>query len=161
MSAPSVHVRIGEVRVLATEGVLFAIGLGSCVAVALYDRDQKISGLAHVMLPECRGRRGDSPGRYAASAVPRLVELMVAAGAQKAGLTARIVGGAAMFGDILPASGARLGDRNVSAVKAALELASIPIAGEDVGGAHGRSVYMDVNNGSVVIRSVQRPDVTL
>lgn len=161
MSTARVHVRIGEASVLSAEGILFAVGLGSCVAVALCDPDQKVCGLAHVMLPEGTGRSADQQGRYASMAVPKLIEMMVAAGAQKPAIFARLVGGAAMFSDILPTSGACLGERNVAAVKAALEQASIPLQGEAVGGSYGRSVYLDAQDGSLVIRTVQRADVVL
>jgi chemotaxis protein CheD len=49
-----VPVRIGDVKVAAGPSVLFTIGLGSCVAVALYDPERRIGGLAHAMLPDPR-----------------------------------------------------------------------------------------------------------
>jgi len=154
------HVKIGEARIAVGDGVLFAIGLGSCVAVILYDAECRIGGLAHVMLPEPT-REHPLPGRYATQAVPYLIERMVEAGANADRMFARIVGGAAMFPDLLPAEGARLGDRNVAAVKGALELAKVPLRAADVGGGFGRSVYFDANEGSVVIRAVRRDDVLL
>ena len=42
MTSERIHVKIGEVRVAAETGVLFTIGLGSCVAVALYDPRVKV-----------------------------------------------------------------------------------------------------------------------
>jgi chemotaxis protein CheD len=161
MSEERHHVKIGEVKVLETEGVLFTIGLGSCVAVILYDPAKKIAGLAHVMLPEGNLSENGLPGRYAPSAVPFLVDQMVEKGARKRGMYARIVGGASMFKDLLPVEGLQLGDRNVTAVKNALTKASIPLRGEDVGGTFGRSVFFNARDGSVVIRAVRRDDVTL
>ncbi len=35
----------------ATEGTLTTIGLGSCVAIVLYDAQARVGGLAHVLLP--------------------------------------------------------------------------------------------------------------
>ncbi|NLY51006.1 MAG: hypothetical protein GX062_08405, partial [Firmicutes bacterium] len=32
--------------------VLCTIGLGSCVGIALYDRETRVGGLAHIMLPQ-------------------------------------------------------------------------------------------------------------
>ena len=160
MSAERYHVKIGEARVAVGDGVLFAIGLGSCVAVILYDEPNRIGGLAHVMLP-VKTREHPLPGRYAPLAVEYLIASMVEAGAQPENLFARIVGGAAMFRDVLPAEGARLGDRNVEAVKAALAKASVPLRGEEVGGGNGRSVYFDAGEGSVLIRAVRRDDILL
>jgi chemotaxis protein CheD len=155
------HVKIGELKVIADVGVLYTIGLGSCVAVILYDPGKKIGGLAHVMLPAPTPRAEPSPGRFAPLAVPALVDEMVKLGARKRGMYARISGGAAMFKDVLPAEGVRLGERNIAAVKDALAKASVPLRGEDTGGSFGRSVFFDAADGSVLIRAVRRDDLVL
>ena len=156
-----VHVKIGEIKVARSEGTLFTIGLGSCVGVALYDPKQKVAGLAHVMLPEPSTRPNQLPGRSAPTAIPELVRVMLAAGARKRGMYARIVGGAAMFESVLPSEGVRLGTRNVEAVRDALVKAQIPLRGEDVGGSFGRSVFLDAADGKLLIRAVKRDDVVL
>ena len=155
------HVKIGELKVIAEEGVLYTIGLGSCVAVILYDPGKKIGGLAHVMLPVPTPRGHPSPGRFAPIAVPALIDEMVQLGARKRGMYARISGGAAMFKDVLPMEGLQLGERNITAVKEALAKASVPLRGEDTGGSHGRSVFFDAADGNVLIRAVRRDDIVL
>ena len=155
------HVKIGEVRVASNEGVLYTIGLGSCVAVAMYDPKEKVCGLAHVMLPEVNGTSNMAPGRFAPTAVEMLIEMMTNAGARDRGMYARIAGGAAMFAEVLPTEGVSLGERNVLAVKAALAKAAIPLQGEDVGGSFGRSVFLNANDGSFLIRAVRRDDILL
>lgn len=154
------HVKIGEIRIASDEGVLFTIGLGSCVAVALYDPGKKIGGLAHVMLPEVKLLH-PSPGRFAPTAVANLVSMMITAGARKRGMYARIVGGAAMFKDVLPTDGVHLGERNVAAVKAALASAAIPLRAEDCGDSFGRSVFLNVDDGTLLVRAVKRDDLVL
>lgn len=161
MSEP-VHVRIGEVCVRSEQGVLFAIGLGSCVGVALYDPRYKVAGLAHVMLPEPPARKTDFVrGRYARTAIEMLVDQMVEAGARKRGMYARIVGGAAMFADVLPQEGIGLGERNVAAVIKTLGKHSIPLKAQQTGGSYGRSVFLDADNGTLTIRAVRRDDVVI
>lgn len=155
------HVKIGELKVISDEGTLYTIGLGSCVAVVLYDPGKKIGGLAHVMLPSDTPRGHPSPGRFAPLAVPNLIAEMVRIGARKRGMFARIAGGAAMFKDVLPAYGVHLGERNVAAVKEALARASVPLRGEDTGGSFGRSVFLDAADGTVLVRAVRRDDVHL
>jgi chemotaxis protein CheD len=155
-------VRVGELRISPGEDVLFAIGLGSCVAVALYDSEQRIGGLAHIMLPSpADARAGAPPGRFASSGIALLLDMMQASGAARQLVSARIAGGASMFAGVLPESGRNLGERNIEAVRAALLHASVPIIGEDVGGMHGRSVYLDTRAGSVVVSSVGFGDVVL
>lgn len=162
MSPTRVAVRIGEVRVARERSILFTIGLGSCVAIVLYDARVRVGGLAHAMLPApLRSNREPAPGRCVSTAVPALLELMVQHGAHAAHIRARLAGGASMFATLLPEEGRRLGTRNVEAARAALCAAGIPLDGEEVGGDHGRSVFLDTGDGSVVVRSVIRPDVCL
>ena len=161
MNEPRIHVKIGEIKVARAEGTLFAIGLGSCVAVVLYDARERVGGLAHVMLPQPTPSPNQLPGRSAPTAIPEMLRIMEAAGARKRGTYARIVGGAAMFESVLPAEGLRLGARNIEAVKQALSSAKIPLRGEDVGGTFGRSIYFDAADGKVLVRAVKRDDVVL
>jgi len=60
--------------------VLVAMGLGSCIGVALLDRASPVAGLAHVVLPE--GRSGTAvPAKFADTAVPELIRQVSALGA--------------------------------------------------------------------------------
>lgn len=47
----STRVTIAQVRIDQSPAVLAAYGLGSCVAVALYDPEARIGGLGHLLLP--------------------------------------------------------------------------------------------------------------
>jgi chemotaxis protein CheD len=167
MSAPAGDgerhpVRIGELKVGRGGSILFTLGLGSCVAVALYDARSRVGGLAHVMLPTAADARpGAPPGRFAATAVTGLLAMMVEAGVAAVDVRARIAGGASMIATVLPDGGRALGRRNVEAVRAALDVASIPIDAEDVGGDHGRSVFLHTADGRLRIRSVKCGDVLL
>lgn len=154
-------VRIGELKVARDGETLYTIGLGSCVCVALYDATTRIGGMAHVMLPaSCEARGDPPPGRFADTAVPALLALLLEAGADVAELTAKIAGGSSMFASVLTEGGRNLGKRNIMAVREVLAAAGLPLTGENIGGEHGRSVYLDTADGRVLVRSV-RDDVTL
>jgi chemotaxis protein CheD len=155
-------VTIGEAKVAGEDTVLFTLGLGSCVAIAVYDGDRRIGGLAHALLPE--PRKGHSPApaaRYASTAVAVLLEMMQAAGANPRRLRAKLAGGASMFDTVLTEGGRQLGMRNIEAARTALARAGVPVDSEDVGGHHGRSVYLHVGEGRVIVSSVLHPDVIL
>ena len=155
-------VRIGDVRVGTNPSLLFTVGLGSCVAIALYDPKTRIGGLAHPMLPEPpNGKPVTVIGRYVATAVPELINVMVAAGAARERLRARLAGGASMFRDVLEGDGLRLGRRNVEAAHHELEQIGIAVDAEDVFGTYGRSVFLRTTDGELLITSVNRPDVFL
>ena len=155
-------VTIGQTRVAGADTVLYALGLGSCVAIVLYDSAQRLGGMAHALLPQpSNGTPPVTPGRYVSTAVDALVRAMEEAGASRRSLRARLAGGASMFDAAVAGDVRQLGMRNVLAARAALARAGIPVDREDVGGGHGRSVYLHVDEGRVVISALARDDVVL
>jgi chemotaxis protein CheD len=143
-----ISVRMGDLKVGLGENILYAIGLGSCVGVALYDARVRIGGLAHVMLPHPLSVRRPAPvGRFASTAIKQLIDEMEQAGAARRRLYARLVGGAAMFEAVLNDDGPSLGQRNIEAARLALQEAGVPVHGEEVGGNHGRTVHFHVADG--------------
>jgi chemotaxis protein CheD len=77
-------------------------------------------------------------------------------GAKPERVRAKIVGGASMFGNLIPAGGINIGERNIVAARGALSEAKIPIVAEDVGSDHGRSVFLHIDNGRVEVRSLKK-----
>ena len=149
------HVRIAHLAVARGSARLVAVGLGSCVAIALYDPRQRVGGLAHILLPDPSvARDASNPGRFASEAVPLLLNGMRAQGGREP-FIAKIAGGAALFGPLLGSNAGQMGERNVVAARAALALAGIPIAGEDTGGNGGRSITFDVATGELTVRGIR------
>ena len=151
--------RIVKVADLAAESGaarLVTLGLGSCVAAALWDPLAKVGGLAHILLPSRTLARDQSnPAKFAETAVPLLIERMAALGASPHRLTARLVGGAAMFATVSSPGVAQMGERNIQAMREALQAVRVPVTGEDTGKDYGRSVYFDVASGRLEVRAVR------
>jgi chemotaxis protein CheD len=77
--------------------LLSTLGLGSCIAIALYDRQAHVAGLAHILLPsEALARDRDNRAKFAQTAVPLLLERMRAIGARDAYIVAKLACGASM-----------------------------------------------------------------
>ena len=163
LSEGRIPVRVGEVKVGTEKDVLMAVGLGSCVGIALYDPRERIAGLAHVMLPHPTGsaKRQVPPGRFATTAVEFLIDHMVVTGAERRRLFARLIGGASMFEAVFADDGPQLGQRNTEAAREALQRAGIAIRAEQVGGNHGRTVHFHAEDGRIVITSVRNADVII
>lgn len=152
-------VAAGQHRVGKGEGTLTVLGLGSCVVIVLYDGRSKIGGLAHAMLPDpSYSRTPERVMKFASTAVPQLVEDLVAAGASRDRITARLVGGSSMFEELRPPNQPNIGDRNVTAARAALVEGGIPLVGEEVGGDYGRSIHFSLEDGSLRVAAQGRPD---
>ena len=153
-----IRVGKGALAVAAGDETLVSIALGSCVGIALWDERARVAGLAHVLLPDAAlSRLHGAPARFPSTAVPALVAAMTEAGAPGP-YVARLVGGASMFRALLEQGGVNIGARNVDAARAALAAAGIPCAAEDVGGEHGRSVYLHARTGRLQVRSLAAGD---
>ena len=156
----AIVVNVADFAVARERGTIVTSGLGSCVAIIIYDRRARDAGLAHVLLPDVDYGRGPlNPAKFPSTAVPLLVDELRRAAATGP-FQAKIVGGARMFGSLL-STGVNMGERNVDATRRALAIAGIDIVRDDVGGEHGRSVYVDVATGDVRVHSLQRGDLVL
>ena len=153
-TAADAHVNVGDSAARRARGVLSSIGLGSCVALIVYDRASCVGALAHILLPhEALSRAKGKASKFSSTAVPHVLEEMRAL-AEIASPEARLVGGASMFASLLKGGGINMGERNVIATRRALVEAGIPLVGEDVGGDYGRSVFFDVATGRVRVTSI-------
>lgn len=157
MTAPRVLVRVSDLVVADAPARLAAVALGSCVAIVLHEPTARIGGMAHVLLPsQAMSRDRGQPGRFAQTAVPTLVERMIARGARAPAITARLVGGASMFTNLTPPGTIQMGDRNVVAAREALHRHGIRLVAEAVGGDYGRTAELDVETGRLSITSYLR-----
>jgi chemotaxis protein CheD len=138
------NVLIGAIDIAHAPDHLVSV-LGSCIALVLFDPFAGIAGMAHVLLPDSRGDRTSTPGKYADTAVPALITALVSHGAMRSRLQAQIAGGARMFG--AASAAIDIGTANVRAVSAALAAANIPVAHVDVGGGQGRKAHFDIAAG--------------
>lgn len=150
-----VRVGIADVAIVESPDSVITIGLGSCVGISLYDTAQKIAGLIHIMLPDSTTfKEISNPYKFADLAIPLTIENLIKKGCNKRNITAKISGGAAMFKFSQKSINSDIGERNVHAVKKALQKEGIRIVAEDVGGQKGRSMFVDSESGIVKIRIV-------
>ena len=152
------RVQVADWAVGQGDTLITTLGLGSCVAIAIHDPQTLVGALAHILLPE-QMTSAPAPNRakFACTAVPMLLEEMARLGGGPAPrLRARLAGGASMFASLLQNGGMNVGERNVVAARAALSRAGVAIVGQDTGGDYGRSVYFDLRDGKVEVRSLKR-----
>lgn len=155
MEIKEVKVGIADLNVVESPNRLITVGLGSCIGIALYDKNKRIGGLAHIMLPDSRQFNNvTNPLKFADLAIPILLEKMENIGANKRNIKAKIAGGASMFNFSDKSMIMDIGNRNGIAVKEALSKCSITILSEDIGGNKGRTMIFDACNGIVQIKTV-------
>lgn len=136
--------------------VLIAYGLGSCVAVCLYDPVAHIGGMLHALLPTAPSEDGDEGkhAKFVDQGVPLLIEALLKLGAGRARLVAKMCGGAAVLSAPGLSNSHAIGERNVQAAEAALREAGLRIQAQATGGHIGRTVKLYIANGQVITRSL-------
>jgi chemotaxis protein CheD len=151
----SIVLGMGEFAVTnSPDAVLSCIGLGSCIAICMYDNLAKVGGMAHVVLPRHDGSANVNLGRYANTAVPHLLKQVVKAGGARERLIIKVAGGAQMSVMAGLRDAFKTGEKNLAEVQIALEQERIKLAAADVGGNMGRTVKMYISTGKVIVKTV-------
>ena len=154
-----IKVGMADLNVCVSPDSITTLGLGSCVGIAVRDPVTKIGGLAHIMLPDSTAIRINSNiPKFADTGREELVKQVVAKGANRSRLVAKIAGGAQMFAFQTKNDMVRVGERNVEATKKKLAQLKIPILAEDTGKNYGRTVIFYPETGDFVIRAVGRSE---
>ena len=157
-----IKVGMADLNVCVSPDGITTLGLGSCVGIAIRDPNTKIGGLAHVMLPDSSAIKNiTNIPKFADTGIEELVRRVVAAGANRRRLVAKIAGGAQMFAFQSKNDMVRVGERNVEASKKKLAQLRIPILAQDTGLSYGRTVIFYPETGDFVIRAVGKPDKTI
>ncbi|MCF6463313.1 chemotaxis protein CheD [Clostridium sp. Cult1] len=150
-----IKVGMADLNTVKAPGILTTLGLGSCVGIALYDRYNKIAGLAHVMLPSSNEiRNNENKSKFVDTGIDLLINMMVEEGAVKKYITAKIAGGSQMFSFNNNSSVLKIGERNVLATKMKLKELNIDIISEDTGGNYGRTIELNAEDGSLLVKTI-------
>ncbi|MBE5934373.1 MAG: chemotaxis protein CheD [Lachnospiraceae bacterium] len=165
MEKCDVIIGIAQLHVSRAPGRIVTIGLGSCVGVTLYDPINHIGGMVHIMLSDSKkfaiNRMGGeilNKGKYADTGIEELLTQMIAIGADRRNIVAKIAGGAQMFeikegNDILS-----IGEKNIEASKNVLENLGICVVAEDTGMDYGRTIELNLDNGDLLVRTVTQKE---
>ena len=138
--------------------VITTLGLGSCIGLVLYDPVTKVGGMVHYMLPDSTKVRNNSNiAKFGDTGIRELLKRVVAAGASKPRLIAKIAGGARMFEVSGLSDVGNIGARNAEAAKAILKELGIRLVAEDTGLNYGRTVELHCDTGEFYIKSVGKP----
>ncbi len=153
-TGPVIKVGMAQFRVAMAPARMMTMALGSCVGIVIYDPKLRLGGLAHIMHPSREKVKNNSNrAKFVDSAVELMVSMMFKNGARKERLEAKIFGGARMFEHIKGSLGvAQIGDANIEAAREQLSSRNIPLVAECVGGSIGRTITLDLSDGSVTVR---------
>lgn len=153
--ADMIRVGMADLNICKAPDSITTLGLGSCVGIVLYDKRNKIAGLAHVMLPDSTQIRNNTNlAKFADTGIDQLINELKTAGADIKSLTAKIAGGAQMFSFTGSSDLTKVGDRNVEATIQKLQTLKIPILASDTGKNYGRTIVFSPETGMLQIKAV-------
>ena len=149
----NVIVQVSDARISQNQETrLVTYSLGSCIAVCLYDPTCRLGGMIHYQLPSSqmdpeRARR--DPFMFADTGLGLLIGKMLELGAVKKCLEVKAAGGAAMS---TGPKGFDIGKRNFLSLRKVLWQHGIMMNAHDVGGNNLRTLYLDIENGNVMVK---------
>lgn len=129
------------------EDVAVMTTLGSCIAACLWDRERKVGGMNHFMLPDGAGT-GDS-GRYGSYAMELLINELIKRGASRATLEAKVFGGGAVIAGMTTIN---VGERNTRFVLDYLKTERIAVVSKDVLDVYPRKVCFLPASGKAMVK---------
>jgi putative nucleotidyltransferase with HDIG domain len=132
---PAYPVPAGAYRVSEKKNEILNAYLGTCVGLSLCDRNAKVGGLIHILLPEPGGSDYmGKPVSYAITGLPIFIKELHKLGAEISRLEATIAGGA-LVGDISKADmDLDIGGRSVEITEKILHNAGIGVIRRETGG---------------------------
>ena len=152
-----IKVGMADLNVCESPDSIITLGLGSCVGAVLYDPVAKKCGMVHVMLPDSTTiANNQNIAKFADTGVEECLRQVLAIGARRDRLVAKIACGAQMFSMNTNNPMLRVGDRNVQAVRKKLEELKIPVVAADTGENYGRTVIFYPETGEYLIRAIGR-----
>jgi len=164
----AVKIMPGEFFV-AREDIVICTVLGSCVSACIWDRNAKVGGMNHFMLPgsDAGGGSGSgvgndsvtaASGRYGVFAMEQLINELIKRGARKANLEAKVFGGGAVLRQF---STLNVGERNAAFVLDFLKTEGIRIASRDLLDVHPRRVAFFPVSGRALCKKLTTADKSL
>jgi len=135
------------------DDVLIMTTLGSCIAACLWDRERRIGGMNHFMLPE---GGGDACGRYGSFAMELLINELVKRGATRATLEAKVFGGGAVISGMTHLN---VGERNTRFVLDYLKTERIAVVSQDVLDIYPRKVCFLPASGKAMVKRLSPASV--
>lgn len=146
MHLKDIYLNPGELVFATTPHKIKTI-LGSCVAVAIFDKVKKVGGMCHYLLPESEK---NNSVKYGNVAISLLLNKFYKIQSEKKDLVANIIGGSLILenqNEIF-----FIGDRNVDIAFKILREKNIYIYFTETGGNKGRTVTFNTHTGDIHVK---------
>ena len=148
------HFRSNAVKVLPgeyfvdSEDILIMTTLGSCIAACIWDREKRVGGMNHFLLPDIYGG-GGANGRYGGFAMDLLIGDLVNRGATRSTMEAKVFGGGAVVSGM---NSINVGERNTAFVLDYLRTERITVVSKDVLDIYPRKICFLPASGKALVK---------
>lgn len=148
--ADIIKVFLGDHAISDRPNVMMATTLGSCVSACIHDPVRGVGGMNHFLLPDLPESELEGDGasaRYGSVAMERLINSLLAQGAEKRRLQVKLFGGARVI-----ESSYDIGGMNSRFAINYVRVEGLILAGHDLGGAAARRIHYFPHSGRALRR---------
>ncbi len=158
-----VYLKAGELYI-TDKPIIIKTLLGSCISLVLYNQRKKIAAISHAQLPyehfndSCTSNcpvkcnlNVTNRLKFVTCSTRFMFEQFEAMGIKKKEIVVKLFGGA----NVLSARSQKIitvGERNIETIFRILEEYKLKLTSRDIGGCIGRTIYLQVESGSVYVR---------
>jgi chemotaxis protein CheD len=149
---------------VSEDDIVLSTVLGSCIAACMWDRNARVGGMNHFMLPGDPARAGTDAdpiglaGRYGVFAMEQLINELIKRGARKSNLEVKLFGGGAVLRNF---TALNVGERNAEFVLNFLRTEGIRIASQDLLDVFARRVAFFPVSGRALCRKLPQADAAV
>ena len=150
---PKEYVSAGNFAIEDSRKKLLVALLGTCVGVALYDKENSIGGIIHLLLPEPSGTTTSwQPENYASLGLPYFIKRLRHSGADK---LEAVVAGGSLLGPVSKQDMAlNIGGRTTEIVFEILQEENIPVIKSETGGCFGSNLTLNTKTWEAAINAI-------
>ena len=157
-----ISIHPGEFYV-TTEDEIISTVLGSCIAVAMFDRVKRVGGLNHFMLPASFDESHmytSNSGKYGMHAMELLINGLLKDGANRSNLRAKVFGGGSVLRVRPGNNGKTIPQSNIDFAMTFLHTERIPVDSSDTGGVNARKILYFSQDHSVKLKRLASHGIT-
>lgn len=158
----NIIVGVSDMKVSNNPGdSIITYSLGSCIGIAIYDREARVGGLLHYMLPESEldpEKARKNPFMFADTGIPALFKAAYQFGAKKQRIKVVVAGGS----QVLDQQGFfNIGKRNHTAMRKIFFRNNVMVDHEEIGGTVNRTVKIIMETGDIHIKISGQGEMTI
>ena len=146
-------VGIAEMKLSRNEGdLLLATNLGSCVGVAMYDRESHVGAMIHCLLPMSKSdpeKAKKNPFMYVDTGIVKMLEELANAGAHLQRLTIVAAGGANINDEN---NVFEIGKKNITVLRKILWKNNLLMKAEHLGESVSRTLSLEIATGRTLLK---------